>query len=127
MSKKNSSDPIRIRNRNLPACTTLSQATAQPRIPSSSSSSSSSTFFFFYLFFFFSYFSFFFSSFSFFFFYFFFSTSCFSSSSSLFNIEKSLILANMKGTIYGNRLPSGTQLKKCWEPLFYSIRFNQLA
>jgi len=25
--------------------------------------------------------------------------------------------ANMKGTIYGNRLPRGTQVKKVWEPL----------
>jgi len=24
---------------------------------------------------------------------------------------------NMKGTIYGNRLPRGMQVKKIWEPL----------
>jgi len=28
-----------------------------------------------------------------------------------------VILANKKGTIYGNRLPSGTQVKKGCEPL----------
>jgi hypothetical protein len=28
----------------------------------------------------------------------------------------------MKGTIYGNKLPRGTQVKKGWEPLMYSIK-----
>jgi len=27
-------------------------------------------------------------------------------------------VTNMKATIYGNRLPRGTQVEKSWEPLF---------
>lgn len=32
--------------------------------------------------------------------------------------------ANMKGTIYRNRLPRGTQVKKGWEPLLYMMNFH---
>ena len=30
-------------------------------------------------------------------------------------------MIKMKGTIYGSRLPRGAQVKKDWEPLFYSV------
>ena len=30
---------------------------------------------------------------------------------------------NMKGTVYGNRLPSGMQVKKGWEPLIKRATF----
>ena len=31
----------------------------------------------------------------------------------------------MKCTIYGNRLPRGTQVKKVWEPLLYAIMIRE--
>jgi hypothetical protein len=30
----------------------------------------------------------------------------------------------MKGTIYGNRLPTGTQVEKGWEPMGYGNKIN---
>jgi hypothetical protein len=33
--------------------------------------------------------------------------------------------ANMKDTIYGNRLPRGTQVKKGWEPLLKCDPFRK--
>ena len=34
--------------------------------------------------------------------------------------------ANMKGTIYGNRLPRGTQVKKGWGPLTYILKIQNI-
>jgi hypothetical protein len=33
--------------------------------------------------------------------------------------------ANVKGAIYGSRLPRGTQEKKGWEPLLYTKRIRE--
>jgi hypothetical protein len=37
-------------------------------------------------------------------------------------ITNILLNPNMKGTVYGNRLPRGMQVKRGWEPLMYSVK-----